>query len=322
MATVSGQLTDAAINGKPRDLMDVIYNISPTDTPFLTMCGRTDATQTLHEWQTEALATPAANAQLEGADVSSFSEQTTTELTNKTQILMKAINVSKTAQAIKQAGVDKQYAHQMALRSKELKKDVEFALLSNVLAAAEVPGSTGRKMQGLPCWLWDNYSGGSGGASAVYGSSVASAGTKRAITQALVTDMLTDIYEAGGNPDRIMASPAVRVKLSAVLRGSSDSRQIEWADKAKAYSVVDVFVSDFGAVRLVPNRVQAGVTYSADAAFVLDPEYWKVAYLRGFREERLANTGDSMKGLINCECTLQASNPASSGIIADLDPDL
>ena len=99
MATVSGQLTDAAVNGKPRDLMDVIYNISPTDTPFLTMCGRTDATQTLHEWQTEALATPAANAQLEGADVSTFSEQTTTELTNKTQILLKAINVSATAQA-------------------------------------------------------------------------------------------------------------------------------------------------------------------------------------------------------------------------------
>jgi hypothetical protein len=64
------------------------------------------------------------------------------------------------------------------------------------------------------------------------------------------------------------------------------------------------------------------VTYSQDAAFVIDPEYWKVAYLRGFREERLANTGDSMKGMINVECTLQASNPASSGIIADLDPDL
>ena len=321
MATVSGQLTDAAVNGKPRDLMDVIYNISPTDTPFLTMCGRTDASQTLHEWQTEALAAPAANAQLEGADVSSFTEITTVELSNKTQILQKAINVSGTAQAIKQAGIDKQYAHQMALRAKELKKDVEFAFLSNQLAAAEVAGVSGRKMAGLPTWLWDNYDGGSGGSAAVYGSSAAVAGTKRAITAALVTGMLTDIYEAGGNPDRIMASPSVRVKLSSVLRGTGDN-QIEWADKKKAYSVVDVFVSDFGAVRLIPNRVQAGVTYSQDAAFVIDPEYWKAAYLRGFREERLANTGDSMKGFINCEVTLQASNPASSGVIADLDPDL
>ena len=320
MATVSGQLTDAAVNGKPRDLMDVIYNISPTDTPFLTMCGRTDATQTLHEWQTEELAAPAANAQLEGADVSTFAEITTTELSNKTQILQKAINVSGTAQAIRQAGVDKQYAHQMALRAKELKKDVEFAFLSNQLAAAE-GGGQGRKLAGLPTWLWDNCDSGSGGSAPVYGSSAAVAGTKRAVTAALVTGMLTDIYEAGGNPDRIMAAPAVRVKLSSVLRGSGDN-QIEWADKKKAYSVVDVFVSDFGAVRLIPNRVQTGVTFSADAAFVIDPEYWKAAYLRGFREERLANTGDSMKGMINCEVTLQASNPASSGMIADLDPEL
>ncbi len=86
--------------------------------------------------------------------------------------------------------------------------------------------------------------------------------------------------------------------------------------------MVDVFVSDFGAVRLIPNRVQTGVTYSKDAAFVIDPEYWKVAYLRGFREETLSKTGDSMKGFINVEATLQASNPASSGVIADLDPDL
>ena len=320
MATVSGQLKDASINGKPRDLMNVIYNISPTDTPFLTLCGRTDATQTLHEWQTESLAAPAANAQLEGADVSSFAEIATEELSNKTQILLKAVSVSGTGQAIKQAGVDKQYAHQMALKAKELKKDVEFALLSNQLAAAE-GGGAGRKMQGLPCWLWDNYDGGSGGSAAVYGSSAAVAGTKRAVTQALVTGMLTDIYEAGGNPDRIMAAPELRVKLSSVLRGSGDN-QIEWADKKKAYSVVDVFVSDFGAVRLIPNRVQTGVTYAADCAFVIDPEYWKVAYLRGFQEKRLADTGDSIKGMINVECTLQASNPASSGLIADLDPDL
>ena len=320
MATVSGQLKDASVNGKPRDLMDVVYNISPTDTPVLTMAGRTDASQTLHEWQTEVLAAPAANAQLEGADISTFAEITTTELSNKTQILSKAINVSGTAQAIKQAGIDKQYAHQMAMRSKELKKDLEFALLSNQLAAAE-GGGQGRKMAGLPTWLWDNYDVGSGGAAPVYGSSAAVAGTKRAITAALVTGMLTDIYEAGGNPDRIMAAPEIRVKLSSVLRGSGDN-QIEWADKKKAYSVVDVFVSDFGAVRLIPNRVQAGVTYSADAAFFIDPEYWKVAYLRGFREETLSKTGDSMKGFINVEATLQASNPASSGMIADLDPSL
>ena len=133
---VSGQLKDASVKGKPRDLMDTIFNVAPTDTPFLTMCGQTTASQTLHEWQTDTLASPAENAALEGADSADFAASVTTELSNKTQILKKAINVSGTAQAVKQAGVTKQYAYQMALRTKELKKDVEYALLQNKVATA------------------------------------------------------------------------------------------------------------------------------------------------------------------------------------------
>jgi hypothetical protein len=316
MAAISGQLKDASINGKPRDLMDVIFNIAPTDTPFLSMCGRADASQTLHKWQTETLAAPAANSHYEGADVSTFSEVTSTELANKTQILQKAVNVSGTAQAVKQAGVAKQYAHQMALRSKELKKDVEFALLSNQLATAETAGSVTRKMAGLPCWMWDNYDLSSGGTAPVYGSSAAVAGSNRPVTEAMCTSLMTDIYEAGGNPDRIMVSPKVRVLLSKILHGGAT--RMEAVEDKKAYSTIDVWVSDFGTLKIVPNRVQAGVTYSKYAAFFLDPEYWKVAYLRGFTEEKLAHTGDSLKGHILVECTLQASQPASSGMIGDI----
>lgn len=58
MAKVSGQLKDASINGKPRDLMNMIFDISPTDTPFLTACGKSSASQTLHEWQTDILNAP------------------------------------------------------------------------------------------------------------------------------------------------------------------------------------------------------------------------------------------------------------------------
>ncbi len=317
MASISGQLKSASINGKPRDLMDVIFNIAPTDTPFLSMCGKSEATQTLHEWQTETLATPAANSHYEGADVSTFTELTTTELSNKTQILQKAVSVSGTAQAVKQAGVDKQYSHQMALRSKELKKDLEFALLSNQLAVSETSGSVTRKMTGLPAWLWDNYSVGSGGAAAVYGSSVASAGTARTVTEAMITGVITSIYTAGGNPDCIMVAPAMRVYLSSILHGSAT--RMEHVEDKKAYATIDVYVSDFGALKILPNRVQAGVTYSKDAAFILDPEYWKVAYLRGFQEEKLAHIGDSVRGHILVEATLEARQPAASGMVADIE---
>lgn len=314
MATVSGQLKDASINGKPRDLMNMIFNVAPSDTPFLTMCGKSSASQTLHEWQTDTLASPGENATLEGADTTSFTESSTTELSNKTQILKKAINVSGTAQAVKQAGVGKQYAYQMALRTKELKKDLEYALLQNKLARAD-NGTNGRLMTGLPCWMQKNYAGGTSGAKAT-SSAACTAGTTRLPTEAMLKSLLTDIYNAGGNPDTIMMAPDIRVKMSEVLTGGGT--KMEKAETKKATAVIDVYVSDFGSLKLVPNRVQAYETFSKTCAFVLDPQYWKVAYLRGFTEERLAVTGDSMKGHILVECTLEARNDASSGVLADL----
>lgn len=313
MATVSGQVKDANVNGKPRDLSKLIFDVSPTDTPFLTMCGRTTASQTLHEWQTDALTAPGSNAQKEGIDVTSFAGSNTTELSNKTQILMKAVNVSGTAQAVVQNGVTKQYTHQMALRMKEIKKDLEFALLSNQLAASE--STSGRLMTGLPCWLKTNFAGGTSGTAAT-SSAACAAGTTRLPTEAMLKALLTSIYNAGGNPNTIMMAPDIRVKMSEVLTGGST--KMEKAEMKKATAVIDVYVSDFGSLKLVPNRVQAYVTYSKTCAFVLDPEYWKVAYLRPFQEQRLAVTGDSEKGFIVAEATLEARNEASSGMLADL----
>ncbi|HJD97247.1 DUF5309 domain-containing protein [Mailhella massiliensis] len=310
---VSGQLKDANIKGKPRDLMDAIFNVAPTDTPFLTMCGKSAASQTLHEWQTDTLASPAENSALEGADTAAFSESYTTELSNRTQILRKAINVSGTAQAVKQAGVNRQYAYQMALRTRELKKDVEYALLQNKVARAD-NGTDGRLMTGLPCWMQANYHG--AGTKSDGSAAACAAGTTRVPTEAMLKDLLTDVYNAGGNPDCIMMAPDIRVKMSEVLSGGAT--KMERAEKKKATAVIDVYVSDFGALKLVPNRVQAFEPFSKTCAFVLDPQYWKVAYLRPFREERLAVTGDSLKGHVLVECTLEARNDASSGVLADL----
>lgn len=314
MATVSGVLKDANVNGKPRDLADIIYDISPTDTPFLTMCGKTVATQTLHEWQTDALAAPATNAQLEGADSTTYAESNTTECSNRTQILKKAISVSGTVQAIKHAGVDKEYNYQMARALKEIKKDLEYALLSNQIEAPE-SGSNGRKMRGLPAWLKTNTSLGSSGAVATT-SAAATAGTARAFTEAMLQTVLLGCYTQGGNPDTIMVAPALKQKLSATLNGGAT--RMEKVEAKKAHAVVDVYVSDFGSLDIVPNRVQAGVGYSQKCAFVLDPEYWKVAMLRDFNEDKLATIGDSVRGHVIVEATLEARNEASSGMVADL----
>ena len=316
MAIVSGQLKEAGIQGKPRDIMDEIFSVAPTDTPFLSMCGRSEASQALHEWQTDDLVLPGENERLEGADTTEFTSTTSTELNNRTQILSKAINVSGTAQAVRQAGVEGQYAYQMALRTKELKRDVEYALLHNKLARPE-SGDQPLLMTGLPCWFTEggNFDLGSGG-SAATGTTAAVAGTLREPTEAGLKSLLMGIYSAGGNPDCIMMSPEIRVKMSEVLTGGAT--RMEKAEEKAVHAVIDVYVSDFGTLKLVPNRVQAYEPYAKNCAFVLDPEYWKVAYLRGFTEEKLAKTGDSLKGHVLVECTLEARQPKSSGVYADL----
>lgn len=313
MATVSGALKDSDIKGKPRDLMDVIFDISPTDTPFLTMCGKAKASQTLHEWQTDKLRQPAANKKAEGNVITDFTESNATELQNRTQILEVAIKVTGTAQAVKQAGLSNQYNYQMAQRTKEIKKDLEFALLSNQIEAS---GET-RQMRGLPCWLTntDNISLGASGAAAT-SAKAATAGTARNTAESLIVPVLTGIYNNGGNPNTLMAAPNIRVKLSEVLTGGA-TKYKETKEK-KVTATVDVYVSDFGDLKIIPNRVQAFETYSKTVAYILDPQYWKVAYLRGFKEQKLAVTGDLMSGFINVECTLEARNPDSSGMVADL----
>ncbi|MBR5184937.1 MAG: DUF5309 domain-containing protein [Akkermansia sp.] len=315
MAFVSGQLKEAGIQGKPRDIMDEIFSVAPTDTPFLSMCGRSEASQALHEWQTDDLVLPGENERLEGADTTEFTSTTSTELNNRTQILSKAINVSGTAQAVRQAGVEGQYAYQMALRTKELKRDVEYALLHNKLARPE-SGDQPRLMTGLPCWFTAENSDLGASGKVATSSTAAVAGTARVPTEAALKALLTKIYNAGGNPDRIMMSPEIRVKMSEVLTGGAT--KMEKAEEKTVHAVIDVYVSDFGTLKLVPNRVQSYEPYAKNCAFVLDPEYWKVAYLRGFKEEKLAKTGDSLKGQVIVECTLEARNPASSGMLADL----
>ena len=148
------------------------------------------------------------------------------------------------------------------------------------------------------------------------GTSAAVAGTLREPDEAELKALLMRIYNAGGNPDCIMMAPDIRVKMSEVLTGGAT--RMEKAEEKTVHAVIDVYVSDFGTLKLVPNRVQAYEPYAKNCAFVLDPEYWKVAYLRGFTEEKLAKTGDSMKGLVLVECTLEARQPKSSGMYADL----
>jgi hypothetical protein len=307
--------------GQPLDLMEIITNIAPADTPAYSRFGNAKAVQTNHEWTKDTLQEPEDNAQAEGAETANFVGSEVAKAGNRTQIMKKAVMVTGTSQAVKQAGLSSQYNYQLALRMKEIKKDAEYAILANQVETS-VGAAAARKMRGLSAWLTTNFFGGAGAAAAAPGPAGAPAtpGTPRALDHGLIADAMQAAYEQGGNPSLLMAAPSVRRAVTRVLK--TVNLQNEDAKDKHSTDTIRVYESDFGTLTVAANRVQAKVPYAKDALFLLDVQYFTTAFRRGFKEEKLALTGDSMKGHIIGEFTLEARAEESSAMIADLDPEM
>ena len=296
--------------GEREDLSDVIYNISPTDTPFLSSAAKTQATAVLHEWQTDSLASAVTNnAVIEGNEATADAVAATTRLSNSSQILDKVITITGTQEAVDKAGRASEIAYQVAKKAKELKRDLESSLTSN---NAEVTGSASaaRVLGGLGSWVATNDVFGAGGASGSLGNTARTNGTQRAFTEAQLKSVIKSVWNEGGNPQIIMVGPFNKQKLSGF---TGNSTRFDAGADATLYTSVDVYASDFGQTQVIPNR------FSRDReAWVLDMDYWGVAFLRDFTMHELAKTGDTEKRQLLVECTLESRNEAASGMIADL----
>ena len=199
--------------GQREDLIDVIYNISPTDTPFMNSIGKTNATARLHEWQTDSLAAVNVNnAAIEGANASDATLSPTVRLGNRTQISQKTIKISGTLDTVNKAGRRSEKAYQLAKASGEIKRDMEAILLSNQVAADGNGTSTARTLGGLQTWLNSNYSGtGTAGSS---GTTARVTGTDRAFTSTLLNNVMQSCYTNGGSPTMLFVTPAQKVVAS------------------------------------------------------------------------------------------------------------
>ena len=297
--------------GEREDLSDVIYNISPTDTPFLSSASKTKATAVLHEWQTDSLtAASATNAVIEGDEATADAITATTRLSNSSQIMDKVVTITGTQEAVDKAGRASEIAYQIAKAAKELKRDFESSLCAN---NAEVTGAAGtaREMGGLGAWVITNDVFGSGGASgAGIGNTARTDGTQRVFTETQLKSVIKSVWNSGGNPQIIMVGPFNKQKLSGF---TGNSTRFDAGADATLYTSVDVYASDFGQTQVIPNR------FSRDRdAWVLDMDYWGVAFLRDFSMHELAKTGDTEKRQLLVECTLESRNEGASGLIADL----
>ena len=295
--------------GNKEDLSDIVTNISPVDTPFLSMIGEGKAINTLHEWQTDSLAdADDSNAVLEGDEATGSSLASTKRENNRTQISDKVVVVSGTQEAIEKAGRDSEVAYQVVKAAKELKRDIEKIITGNQ-AAVSGDSSTPRKLRSLESWYETNTSRGTGGSNGST-SAAATDGTQRAFTEALVKDVIQDVYIAGGNPDCIMLGPVNKQVFSGFTAGAT--KYVQSQDQ-KLNASVDIYVSDFGEMKVIPNRFQRD-----RSAHILQKDMWQLAYLQPFGSYDLAKTGNSLKKQVLAEYTLVAKNEAANGIIADL----
>lgn len=296
-------------NNKREDLANVIYNISPTETPFMSSIGTGSASGTKHEWQTDSLAAAAANLVIEGDDSPSRALVATSRLLNYTQISTKPVVVTGTQEVVNKAGVSSEMAYQIAKAGKELKRDMELDMTGKQAAAAGSSG-TGRASRAYESWITTNELHGATGETSDEGA--VTDGTQRVLTESLLKSNLKSCYDEGGNPDLLLVGSFNKQKVSGF---TGNSTRMDMAEDRSLVATIDVYVSDFGEVRVVADRI---LRSSGRTALVVDTEMWEVAYLRPFGVQDLAKTGDAEKKQLLVEYTLVAKNEAANGKIADL----
>jgi hypothetical protein len=304
--------------GAREDLSDVIYNISPTDTPIMSSIGKTKATGVYHEWQTDALAaSTTANALVEGADATAADLSPTTRIGNYTQIVGKTIQVSGTLEAVDKAGRKSEKAYQLAKASSEIKRDIETIITANQGQATGSSNSTARKMGSLLSYIKTNTSKNGTSVTGVdpttVGVSTRTDGSTRTFTEAMLKDVVAKVFTSGGTPSTLFVSPALKQVVSGFSGLAAQRYQVPTSGQATILAGADLYQSDFGVLQIVPNRFMR-----TRDALVLDPEYAALAYLRPFQTIELAKAGDSDKTQILAELTLEVKNEAAHGGIFDL----
>jgi len=312
--------------GIREDLSNIIYNISPMDTPFLNGCGRGSADNTTYEWQTDELKTVAMNTQIEGNDYASTAATEPRRLTNYTQISATQVQSSGTAEAVDFAGRKSTQAYQLAKRAKEMKRDMEYMLLQGTV---KVLGSSGtaRETAAFSTWVGTNAAGTSNVVAASTGLGItnsgastypdgttnsATGGASTTTTIALINNVVERIWNLGGTPDTILCNSTVKGTISSSSVGgavvAAPRKDIGSKDNITAVNAVDVLVTDFGTFKVVPDRF-----IPATNVDFIDFDLWSVDYLRPFRTETLAKSGDSVKQLLIAEYGLRAKNGNGSG---------
>ena len=338
MAAVTNTFKVASAVGNREELSDIVNRITPEDTPLYSMMGKGSASSIYPEWEIDELAAPVANAQLEGDSFTYSAISPVTRVGNATQIYRKDFIVSKTQDAVDNAGSAEQTKYQTLKKGVELRKDVELSLLANTATVKADNGTNARKLGSLQTWLETNTDRSAGtstaGADGGYKSAdgmtdaVTPSDTQRAFTKGQMDGILQSLYQEGGNCRTVMLSPYAKRIFSTFMADSNVAAQRYAAGETGQTTIIgaaDMYQSDFGMISVVPNRVMgsganaAAKRASSSNVYFLDPSLLEFKWLRPIqRVNNLAITSDATPFAMIGEGTLCVKNEAGLGVIADI----
>lgn len=306
-------LTNAAI-GNREDLVDMIWNTAPTDTPLLSSIEKVSAEGVTHEWQRDVLTAPANNAVAEGADASYTAITPTTRLSNQTQISRKTFSISDTQEKVKKAGRKSDIDYNKIKQGKELRKDMELACIENPTFTT---GAT-RQTKGLRGFIVTNP-GNNGGAAPAFPNTGPTDGTLRNFTEATLRTAVLGAYSNGGDVDMLMVAPAMKQVISANWTGggavgSTNRTVFMKAEDRKLQAAFDIYQSDFGDFKIVPNRVMSRTR----EAYLIDDSLVAIAMLRDMQTTELARIGSARNFMIEAEYALEVREERGLAAIRDI----
>lgn len=330
----SANLKAVADNGTiNEDVMQQIWDISNIPLPFTDMISSDDVKNSYTEWTQDTLqAVDPTNAKVDGADTTGDNDTNTgARVGNHCQISTKTVQVSTRARESDTIAHSDELSYQVMMRQRELRRDVEAIMSGQQASIADDGATVPGKSAGFGAWLTTNTVRGATGADGGYGATSAgivdapTAGTIRALTETLVRNIAEDVYNEGGNVTKFMTVPKVKRAFSEFMYTTAakiailNSETTQAQEMATAKGAVDVFLSDFAVLELIPNRLQQLVTTNNANVFLIDPEYVRQGFLHGYRVEPLAKTGLAEKRQMIVDWTLKVLTEKAHGVIADVD---
>lgn len=315
MTIIANTFTSFDAKGIREQLANVISNIAPEETPFTSNVGSENVSNTFFEWQVDDLSAVDVSPIIDGDDVASFDATTATvRIGNYTQIRRRSMIIADNLGFQDLAGRNDEVAYQLAKRGKEIKRDLETIYTGNTARSAG-SASAGRVTAGLGAWIATNVNKAGDGTNptAADGSDARNDGTQRDFTEAMLKDVMQQAYTSGGNPSMLMVGPFNKTVVSGFAGIAAQRYQAPTDGPTTIIGAADVYLSDFGALTVVPNR------FSRERdAWCLDTEYASIATLRPIQKVDLARTGDAEKSMLICETGVKISNEKAHGLIADL----